>query len=140
MELLAADLVRVRRGFMAKINIVGYKIGLPGHPVLRIALGTLMVLFGLMGFLPVLGFWMVAVGLAILAIDMAYVLGHADPLVMDAVGIARATLAGLRSAPLLALLEDAVAMGGQPAAGSGSGARRASAARDSSVEAEAGPR
>ena len=77
---------------------------------------------------------------AILAIDMAYVLGHADPLVMDAVGIARATLAGLRSAPLLALLEDAVAMGGRPEAGSGSGARRTSAARDSSVEAEAGPR
>ena len=68
------------------------------------------------------------------------VLGHADPLVMDAVGIARATLAGLRSAPLLALLEDAVAMGGRPEAGSGAGARRASAARDSSVEAEAGPR
>ena len=55
---------------MVKVNIVGYRIGLPGHPVLRITLGMLMVLFGLLGFLPVLGFWMVPVGLAILAIDI----------------------------------------------------------------------
>ena len=55
---------------MSKINIVGYKIGLPGHPVFRIVLGLLMVLLGLLGFLPILGFWMVPVGLAILAVDI----------------------------------------------------------------------
>jgi hypothetical protein len=54
---------------MAKINLAGYKIGVPGHPLLRMALGVLFVLFGVFGFLPVLGFWMIPVGLAILAID-----------------------------------------------------------------------
>ena len=54
---------------MVKINLVGYRIGVPGHPLLRMALGALMVLFGIFGFLPVLGFWMIPVGLAILAID-----------------------------------------------------------------------
>ncbi len=54
---------------MAKINIVGYRIGVPGHPVLRTLLGAVMVLGGLLGFLPILGYWMVPVGMAILAID-----------------------------------------------------------------------
>jgi hypothetical protein len=54
---------------MAKINILGRRIRVPGHPLLRIVLGVGMVIGGLVGFLPVLGFWMVPVGLAILAID-----------------------------------------------------------------------
>jgi len=37
---------------------------------LRIITGGLFALLGLLGFLPVLGFWMVPVGLAILAIDI----------------------------------------------------------------------
>jgi hypothetical protein len=55
---------------MAKINIAGYRIGVPGHPILRIVLGIILVAGGLLGFLPILGFWMVPVGLAILAIDI----------------------------------------------------------------------
>jgi hypothetical protein len=54
---------------MPKINILGYRFGVPRQPLVRMALGGLMVLGGLIGFLPVLGFWMVPVGLAILAID-----------------------------------------------------------------------
>ncbi len=54
---------------MPKINILGRKFNVPGHPLLRMALGGTMVLGGLAGFLPVLGFWMVPVGLAILAVD-----------------------------------------------------------------------
>lgn len=54
---------------MAKINILGHRIGVPRHPLLRMALGVVLVLGGLIGFLPVLGYWMVPVGLAILAID-----------------------------------------------------------------------
>ncbi|MCC6914076.1 MAG: hypothetical protein IT566_10275 [Rhodospirillaceae bacterium] len=38
--------------------------------LVRISVGILLVLFGLVGFLPVLGFWMVPVGLAVLAIDI----------------------------------------------------------------------
>ena len=55
---------------MSKINIIGYKFGVPGHPLLRMALGVAFVLGGAVGFLPVLGFWMIPVGLAILAIDI----------------------------------------------------------------------
>ena len=54
---------------MPKINVLGYKLGVPGHPVPRVALGGLFVAGGAVGFLPVVGYWMVPVGLAILAID-----------------------------------------------------------------------
>jgi hypothetical protein len=32
-------------------------------------IGILLVIFGILGFLPILGFWMVPLGLAVLAID-----------------------------------------------------------------------
>ena len=54
---------------MSKINIIGYKVGVPGHRLLRMALGVAFVLGGAVGFLPVLGFWMIPLGLTILAID-----------------------------------------------------------------------
>jgi hypothetical protein len=54
---------------MARINILGYRIGVPSHPLPRMTLGAAMVMGGFLGFLPVLGFWMVPLGLAILAID-----------------------------------------------------------------------
>ena len=54
---------------MPRINVLGYRIGVPRNPLLRVLLGTGMVVGGLLGFLPILGYWMVPVGLAILAID-----------------------------------------------------------------------
>ena len=54
---------------MSRINIAGRRFNVPGHPVLRMALGILLVIGGLLGFLPILGFWMLPLGLAILAID-----------------------------------------------------------------------
>jgi purine-cytosine permease-like protein len=54
---------------MPKINILGYRFGVPRHPLPRVVLGCAMVVGGLVGFLPVVGFWMVPVGLAILAVD-----------------------------------------------------------------------
>ncbi len=54
---------------MPRINVLGYLIGVPRNPLLRVLLGTGMVVGGLLGFLPILGYWMVPVGLAILAID-----------------------------------------------------------------------
>ena len=36
----------------------------------RTALGVLLILGGLLGFLPVLGFWMIPLGLAIILIDL----------------------------------------------------------------------
>lgn len=39
---------------------------------LRKAVGVLLVLAGLVGFLPVVGYWMIPVGLALLAVDWAW--------------------------------------------------------------------
>ena len=41
----------------------------PKWKAVRIPLGGLLVLFGMFGFLPVLGFWMIPLGLGVLAID-----------------------------------------------------------------------
>ena len=38
----------------------------------RISVGVLLVLAGCVGFLPVLGFWMIPAGLIVLAIDMPW--------------------------------------------------------------------
>lgn len=40
---------------------------------LRIGIGVLMVIGGLFGFLPVLGFWMVPLGLLVILIDVPMV-------------------------------------------------------------------
>ena len=42
----------------------------PGHRLVRIPLAIVLVLFGFLGFLPVLGFWMIPLGLALLALDV----------------------------------------------------------------------
>ena len=55
------------------LNLFGREIPMPASRVGRIILGVLFVLFGLLGFLPVLGFWMVPVGLLILSQDLAVV-------------------------------------------------------------------
>ncbi len=53
-----------------RANFAGYKIKLPGHPMLRIGLGILLVGLGLLGFLPILGFWMIPLGLVVLSVDL----------------------------------------------------------------------
>lgn len=40
---------------------------------LRIAAGILLVLCGLLGFLPVLGFWMIPLGLFVLTFDLPWI-------------------------------------------------------------------
>lgn len=42
---------------------------LPKSAWLRVPIGILLIIFGILGFLPVLGFWMIPLGLAVLAID-----------------------------------------------------------------------
>ena len=39
-------------------------------PGLRLVLGLLLILAGVFGFLPVLGFWMIPLGVAIAALDV----------------------------------------------------------------------
>jgi len=42
------------------------------RPWLRRGVGILLVLGGLLGFLPVLGYWMLPLGLALLAVDFPF--------------------------------------------------------------------
>lgn len=44
---------------------------LPKNRVIRITLGILFIIGGVLGFLPILGFWMIPVGLLFLSIDFA---------------------------------------------------------------------
>jgi hypothetical protein len=53
-----------------KIHIFGRTIHLPHSKPLRIAIGVLLIFFGIFGFLPVLGFWMVPLGLLVLSVDI----------------------------------------------------------------------
>ena len=47
------------------------KVRLPGSPLLRQCIGGLLVLGGVLGFLPVLGFWMIPLGALVLSVDNA---------------------------------------------------------------------
>ena len=58
---------------MAKVRFGSKSYDLPGNRLARIALGVIFVLFGLVGFLPILGFWMVPLGLIILSADVPIV-------------------------------------------------------------------
>jgi len=58
---------------MASIKFGNNRINLPANRVLRITIGVVLVLFGLVGFLPILGFWMVPLGLIVLSVDIAIV-------------------------------------------------------------------
>jgi hypothetical protein len=55
---------------MAQIKIAGRTFELPKSRLLRIAIGVVLILLGFVGFLPVLGFWMIPLGLIILSIDI----------------------------------------------------------------------
>jgi len=57
---------------MAKQHLkIGTKrFSLPSSPIVRIGIGILLVLGGLVGFLPILGFWMVPLGLVVLSVDI----------------------------------------------------------------------
>ena len=57
------------RIIVPKVNFAGYKVNVPGHPLLRVGFGVLLVIGGLLGFLPVVGFWMVPLGLLVLSVD-----------------------------------------------------------------------
>jgi hypothetical protein len=54
-----------------KITLFGRTFNLPRSRALRITIGCLLVLGGCLGFLPVLGFWMIPLGLLVLSSDFA---------------------------------------------------------------------
>ncbi len=58
---------------MATIRFGRHTIELPASRLIRIPIGILLIIFGILGFLPVLGFWMVPLGLIILSVDLPVV-------------------------------------------------------------------
>jgi len=56
-----------------KVRFGDRHIPLPGSRILRMAIGIVLVIFGIFGFLPVLGFWMIPFGLLVLSVDVPIV-------------------------------------------------------------------
>jgi len=57
----------------AKIRVGRYRVSVPGTREQRLLLGTGLCLGGVVGFLPVVGFWMLPAGLALLSVDSSKV-------------------------------------------------------------------
>ena len=57
----------------AKIRFANRHFHLPQSKPIRIGLGILLVAFGLVGFLPIVGFWMIPLGLLVLSHEFASV-------------------------------------------------------------------
>ena len=54
---------------MPRVRLWGRTMRLPRSRLLRVVMGVAFVALGLVGFLPVVGFWMIPVGLVILSVD-----------------------------------------------------------------------
>lgn len=55
---------------MNSIQIGNKSFSLPKSRIARIVIGILLILGGILGFLPVLGFWMIPLGILILSYDL----------------------------------------------------------------------
>ncbi len=53
----------------ASIHVAGREVAMPRSRGLRVALALALMIGGVLGFLPVLGLWMMPLGLLVLAID-----------------------------------------------------------------------
>ncbi|WP_246333017.1 hypothetical protein [Aureimonas mangrovi] len=71
------DQPRERRNYIRlrgnAVEVFGRTIRLPASRVARVGLGVAFVIGGIFSFLPVLGIWMLPVGLLILSIDFVIV-------------------------------------------------------------------
>jgi len=56
-----------------QIKFAGRTINLPESKVLRLVIGSLLMLGGLLWFLPILGIWMIPLGLLVLSVDIAII-------------------------------------------------------------------
>ncbi|MEF2071836.1 hypothetical protein [Consotaella aegiceratis] len=55
------------------LKLFGRSVPLPASRLFRLIIGGLLVFFGFLGFLPILGFWMAPLGLMVLSIDLPMV-------------------------------------------------------------------
>lgn len=53
------------------VTVNGRKVPLPRWRIARVVLGVVLILGGVLGFLPVVGFWMIPLGLVVLSVDWA---------------------------------------------------------------------
>lgn len=58
---------------LRSITVMGREFALPRSRRSRIGIGALLVVLGCFGFLPVLGFWMIPLGLLILSYEFALI-------------------------------------------------------------------
>ena len=59
--------------YMSTIRVGKRVFKLPQSRVARILIGVSLILGGVLGFLPVLGFWMVPLGVLVLSLDLPLV-------------------------------------------------------------------
>jgi len=59
-----------RSAMAAKIRFANRQFHLPQSTPIRLGLGILLIAGGLVGFLPVVGFWMIPLGLLVLSVDI----------------------------------------------------------------------
>ena len=58
---------------MARIRFGDRQLNLPRSRLVRMGIGIILVIGGILGFLPILGFWMVPLGLIVLSVDLPIV-------------------------------------------------------------------
>jgi hypothetical protein len=58
---------------VSRIRFGNKHIQLPRNRLVRMGIGIFLVLLGFLGFLPVLGFWMIPLGLMVLSVDIPVV-------------------------------------------------------------------
>lgn len=54
------------------VRLGKYRMPLPASQILRICIGVVLIFGGFLGFLPLLGFWMVPLGLVVLSVDLPF--------------------------------------------------------------------
>lgn len=55
---------------MAAVRLGNRKFRVPGTPIVRIVVGVILIIGGVFGFLPMLGFWMLPLGVVVLSVDL----------------------------------------------------------------------
>ncbi len=56
-----------------RISVMGREFAMPRSRRLRIVIGVALIFLGMLGFLPVLGFWMIPLGILVLSYEFATV-------------------------------------------------------------------
>ena len=56
-----------------KINILGREFAMPRSRLFRVIIGIALIFLGILGFLPILGFWMIPLGFLVLSYEFALI-------------------------------------------------------------------